>query len=123
MMHFLPVRFKPAGSIASWCASWKRSGLPVFLGVLLSFQLAAQQITVTGKVTSSEDGNPVPGASVLVKGTTTGTTTDANGVYTLEVPTNATLVFSFIGYTAQEVAIGAQSTVDISLLPDITELS
>ncbi len=83
-----------------------------------------QEVTITGKVTSSGDGDNLPGVNVVIKGTTQGTTTDADGKYTLKVPSaNTTLVFSFIGYTAQEVVIGAQTVIDIALQADIQQLN
>lgn len=82
----------------------------------------AQSRTVTGKVTSAEGG--IPGVSVLLKGTTTGTTTDSEGGYSLAVPDgNGTLVFSYIGYTTEEAAIDNRSVVDVSLVPDVKSLS
>jgi len=79
-------------------------------------------IQVSGKVTS-EDGEPLPGVSVLVKGTSTGTATSADGTYQLTVPETATLVFSFIGYTTEEVAVNNRTTINVSLQPDIKALS
>jgi TonB-linked SusC/RagA family outer membrane protein len=73
-----------------------------------------QDIRVTGRVISSE-GNPVAGASIVVKGSRTGTTTDANGNFSLSVPDNATLVFSSVGFEAQEVAIGGRTTINVTL--------
>ncbi len=79
-------------------------------------------VTVTGKVTD-EVNTPLPGVNVLVKGTTTGTTTNSDGLYTLTVPDeNSILVFSFIGYTTQEVALGNQNEVNVTLQPDIKSL-
>ncbi|AKD54651.1 SusC/RagA family TonB-linked outer membrane protein [Spirosoma radiotolerans] len=79
--------------------------------------------TVTGRVLD-ETGSPLPGVTVVLKGTTTGTTTNAEGVYTLSVPDgNATLTFSFIGYTTQDVAVNNRSTVDVRLVPNATELN
>ncbi|HHJ10829.1 MAG TPA: SusC/RagA family TonB-linked outer membrane protein, partial [Bacteroidetes bacterium] len=60
-------------------------------------RLQQQQMTVSGTVTD-EQGKPLPGVNIIIKGTTQGTITDANGKYTLSVPPNATLVFSFVGY-------------------------
>ncbi|MDX9880450.1 MAG: TonB-dependent receptor [Prolixibacteraceae bacterium] len=78
----------------------------------------AQQFSVNGKVTDIK-GESLPGVSVLVKGTTTGTITDNDGNYTLSgVPGNATLVFSFVGMKPQEVAINGQQTIDIVLNED-----
>lgn len=71
----------------------------------------AQQRTVKGKVTA-EDGSPLPGASVSIKGTNLGTITDAEGDYSLNVPPDAAvLVFSFIGYTSAEVIIGSREVI------------
>jgi TonB-linked SusC/RagA family outer membrane protein len=82
------------------------------------------QTTVSGKVTSQEDGSALPGVSVSIKGTTRGTTTDGNGKYSLAVDgADATLVFSFIGFATEEVAIGNRSTVDVQLVADMKSLS
>lgn len=79
--------------------------------------------TISGKVTG-EDGEPLPGASVIGKGTTLGTVTDSNGAYEINLPDEInTLVFSFIGYISEEVAIGSRSVIDIVLYPDVTQLS
>ena len=76
----------------------------------------AQSRTVTGRVTSGTEGGNIPGVNVLVKGTTTGAITDADGAYSVSVPGNgATLVFSFIGYATQEVPVGDRSTIDVQL--------
>lgn len=83
---------------------------------------ATQTNTLTGKV-SDENGMGLPGVTVVLKGTTRGTTTDANGNFSLSVPdANGTLVFSFIGYLSQEVQINNQSTFQISLVPDTKAL-
>jgi len=79
---------------------------------------------VSGKVTSSEDGSPVPGANVVLKGTTNGTVTDANGAYKLTVPSaGGTLVISFIGMQTIEAVIGDRSIVDGALGTDVKQLS
>ncbi|MBT1685943.1 SusC/RagA family TonB-linked outer membrane protein [Dawidia soli] len=78
---------------------------------------------VTGKVTSSDDNSPLPGVNILVKGTSNGTATDEQGNFQLAVTDSDVLVVSFIGYTVQEVPVGARTTVDISLVPEITSLS
>ncbi len=79
-------------------------------------------ITITGKV-SDENGNDFPGVNVIVKGSSVGTSTDINGRYSLEVPDeNAVLVFSFIGYATQEVAVGSRTTVDVAMAPDVQAL-
>jgi TonB-linked SusC/RagA family outer membrane protein len=82
-----------------------------------------QEVTVTGTVTSSEDGTSLPGVNVLVKGTNRGTTTDADGKYTIQVAGgDAVLIFSFIGYTSQEIAVASQSAIDVALVADIQQL-
>jgi TonB-linked SusC/RagA family outer membrane protein len=82
-----------------------------------------QQQRVTGQVTD-ESGAGFPGVNVVVKGTTVGTTTDADGKYSLEVgDANITLVFSFVGYAVQEVVVAGRTTVDVSLSPDIAALN
>lgn len=79
---------------------------------------------MTGKVTSTEDGSTIPGVNVVVKGTTNGTTTDADGNYRLSVPASGTvLVFSFIGLTTEEVSIGERTVVDMPMTADVTQLS
>ncbi|MGV3541232.1 MAG: SusC/RagA family TonB-linked outer membrane protein [Rufibacter sp.] len=83
-----------------------------------SQSLLVQNREVTGRVVSNEDGQPLPGVSVVVKGTTNGTSTDTNGNYTLAVNEGAVLVFSFIGYNVQEVTVGKKSKVDIRLVSD-----
>ncbi|HWZ17055.1 MAG TPA: SusC/RagA family TonB-linked outer membrane protein [Mucilaginibacter sp.] len=78
-------------------------------------QVFAQNRTVTGTVTSKEDGLPIPGVTVKVKGTSIGTQTNTAGKYTLSVPANATLVFSFLGYAPIEVSSGTKAAIDIAL--------
>ena len=78
---------------------------------------AQNSIAVSGTVTSSADGSALPGLSIVVKGTTTGTTTNADGKYTINVPDNGTLLFSFIGFTPQEVAVDGRNTIDITMEP------
>ncbi len=79
--------------------------------------------TITGQV-SDESGNKLPGVSVVVKGTSRGTTTDANGQYKLVIPdNNAILVFSFVGSVSQEVAVGSRSGIDVTLQTDNRSLS
>jgi len=68
---------------------------------------------VTGTVTAIEDGSSLPGVSILVKGTTTGVSTDFDGNYSIEVPANAVLVFSFVGETTQEIAVNGRSVINV----------
>ncbi len=99
--------------------------LCALIGVLFSSSyLYAQDRSVSGNVTSSDDGSPIPGANVLIKGTTNGTVTDIDGNYKLTVPVDGTsLVISFIGYSSQEIEVGSRSVIDAALLTDLTELS
>jgi TonB-dependent starch-binding outer membrane protein SusC len=84
----------------------------------------AQERTITGRILSKEDQTPVPGVSVLLKGTTTGTTTDAEGRYAISVPqAGGSLVFSFIGLETQTIEIGQNSSIDLQMSPDIQQLS
>jgi TonB-dependent starch-binding outer membrane protein SusC len=76
----------------------------------------AQQIQVSGTVSSAEDGMPLPGVTVLVKGTTNGTITNFDGLYRLAVPPGATLVFSFVGMTPQEIPLNGRNLIDVSLV-------
>lgn len=92
------------------------------LTLLFCVPILAQNITVTGQVTSSEDKSPLPGVSVLVKGSSRGASTQADGTYKIAVSKGETLQFSFIGFTTQTVVVGAQTTVDISLKPDASQL-
>src|SRR5690554_6948415 len=76
-------------------------------------------ITVSGTVSSQENGELLPGVNILVKGTTTGTVSDLDGAYSLTVQDeNATLVFSFIGFSHQEVPINGRSQIDVTMVPD-----
>ncbi len=85
------------------------------LSLFFCLSVMAQDATISGRVTSSDDGSALPGVSVQVKGTTRGTTTDANGRYTISASPRSTLVFSFIGFTNQEVAVGNRSNVTVTL--------
>lgn len=95
-----------------------------FVLMLVTVSVWAQERTVSGRVTSKEDGTSLPGVNVVVKGTATGTVTDADGSFKLSVASNnASLVFSFIGLQTQEVVIGDRAVVDVSLSLDVTQLS
>lgn len=95
-----------------------------FFTLVYNFEVMAQQKTITGTVISDEDGLGLPGATILVKGTTVGVTTDLDGKYSISVPSGSdVLVFSFVGLTSQEVTIGNQSTINITLLTDAKQLS
>ncbi|MBN8822183.1 MULTISPECIES: SusC/RagA family TonB-linked outer membrane protein [unclassified Spirosoma] len=98
----------------------KRLFISIFLLCLLGSTAWAQDRRVIGKVTSAEDGSPLPGVSILVKGTSKGTTTDGGGVFDLMVPSTkgTILVFSFVGTTTQEILVGNQSEINVSLVSD-----
>lgn len=80
------------------------------------------KITIKGKVTSSE-GEPLPGATILVKGTTSGTVTDINGNFSLDVPTgNETILITYVGYNSEEVALAGKTEFNITLSPLLAKL-
>src|SRR5688572_22091025 len=86
--------------------------------------LAREQvaISISGQV-KDEEGSPFPGVNIVVKGTSTGTTTDGDGKYSIEVPdANSVLIFSFVGYAAQEVPVGGRTAIDVTMTPDIEQL-
>jgi TonB-linked SusC/RagA family outer membrane protein len=89
--------------------------LLLLLCAALPAQLPAQNLNVSGTVRSSSSGDPVAGASVVVKGSTMGVTTDGNGGYTINAPADATLVFSFLGMSTVEEAIGGRGRIDVAL--------
>jgi hypothetical protein len=87
-------------------------------------QVAGNANEVRGKVTSAEDGSPLPGVNVVIKGTTAGTVTDARGEYSLPLTSDAqTLVFSFIGLQSQETQIGSRQVIDTQLALDVQQLT
>lgn len=100
-----------------WQLSLAGSSFMLFF-LLTSLQSVAQ---VTGTV-GGDDASELPGVSVVVKGTTIGTTTDVNGKYSIEAPANSTLTFSFVGYEAQEVQVGNQSVINVTLSTDAAAL-
>jgi len=101
---------------------WKSGALSLLLlGFALSVSFA-QQRTVTGTVTS-EDQGALPGVNIVVQGTTQGAVTTGDGNYSISISgDDATLVFSFIGYTTQAVPVGTQTILNITLAPDVTSL-
>ncbi|MGE5106216.1 MAG: SusC/RagA family TonB-linked outer membrane protein [Sphingobacteriales bacterium] len=100
----------------------KKSVLVCFL-VLLSVIQAMAQNTVTGKVTDSKDGTPLSGASITVRGSKTGTKTDAGGNFSISVSNNATLVVSMVNYKSQDVKVGTNTTLDIRMTLQSAELT
>ena len=103
MKKFLLVMLVP---LFMWSAAW------------------SQEKLVTGKVTSSDDGQSLPGVNVVVQGTSKGTTTDVDGNYSIQLaPSENTLVFTFVGFKAMTVDVGDRSSIDISLEMDVTSLN
>ncbi|QDA62076.1 SusC/RagA family TonB-linked outer membrane protein [Hymenobacter jejuensis] len=97
--------------------------MSILLMVTLLQQVTAQNRSVSGKVTDAQSGEGLPGVTVLVKGTTNGISTGADGTYTLSVPASGgTLVFSSIGYTTVERAIGSESQINLALASDTKQL-
>ncbi|MBL3657125.1 SusC/RagA family TonB-linked outer membrane protein [Fulvivirga sediminis] len=96
--------------------------LIIFMMVFFTHVSQAQHV-VSGTVISGAEQVGMPGVSVLIKGTSTGVTTDGDGSYSVSVPNeNSVLIFSFIGYKSQEVSVSGRSTIDISLEDDISQL-
>lgn len=96
----------------------------ILIAVALFNIAQAQERTISGKVTSADEGIPIPGVNVLVKGTTIGTVTDFDGNYKLTVPSGSeTLVFRFIGLETREIPIGNQTVIDVSMAADVQELT
>jgi TonB-linked SusC/RagA family outer membrane protein len=96
--------------------------LTCLLLVAFSSAYAQSSVTVKGTVTDAVTTEPVSFASIQVKGTMTGATTDALGNYTLKVPSNGILVFSFVGYKTQEVSVNGRETINIALAPETEQL-
>ncbi|TFV96152.1 SusC/RagA family TonB-linked outer membrane protein [Algoriphagus kandeliae] len=92
--------------------------------MMLSYEVSAQQRVITGQVISDEDGLGLPGATVLVKGTTVGTTTDLDGNYSISVPEGGEiLIFSFVGLETKEEVIGNRTVINVTLTTDAAQLS
>lgn len=88
------------------------------------FSLSAQNISIKGVVTSSEDGLSLPGANIIVSGTNNGTTTDIDGRFTLnKVDANATLIFSYAGFASQTIAVNGQETINVVLKSELKQLT
>ncbi|MGF1637783.1 MAG: SusC/RagA family TonB-linked outer membrane protein [Cyclobacteriaceae bacterium] len=97
--------------------------LLAFLALACSIQMTwAQQRTITGKVTSSDDPSGLPGVNVLIQGTSSGTVTDVSGNYSIEANQGDVLSFSSVGFISEQMTVGNQSTIDITLIADITAL-
>jgi len=88
---------------------------------LMTLAALAQQRVVTGTITD-DTGSPLPGVNIIVKGTTVGTVTDSNGTFSIAATENDVLIVSFIGFKAKEVAVGAQTRIDVSMESDVATL-
>ena len=103
----------------------KLSGKRLFMltfGIMMSLVVFGQQVRVSGTVTDAADRSTLPGVNVVVKGTLTGTITGLNGEYSLQAQPGDVLVFTFIGYLQQEVAVGNQTVVNVALQTDVQAL-
>ena len=100
------------------------TGILFGAALLLTSPLLAQLRTISGRVTANDDNTPVTGVNVVLKGTTTGALTDANGAYQINVPAGGgTLTFSFIGFATREMPLSTASTLNVALLTDTNQLS
>src|SRR4051812_10056415 len=103
---------------------WIRLVAIVFSFLVVNSPLLAQSREVSGTVTASDDNLTIPGVNIIVKGTTNGTTTDANGKFVIRVDDNAAVLeATSIGYATQEIVVGTQSVINIVLSPEIKTLS
>lgn len=101
----------------------RTSALAIVLSVLCVGSVLAQEKTVTGTVTGAESGQTLPGVNVTIQGTQTGTVTNAQGRYTIDVPgPEATLVFSFVGYQDQTVQVGDRTEINVALQESVGQL-
>ena len=96
----------------------------MFIMLFSAFAVTAQTTTITGTIMAGDDtGGPLPGVTVLEKGTSNGTVTDFDGNYSINITTsNPTLTFSYIGYVAQEILVGSQKVVNLTMKEDINQL-
>jgi TonB-dependent starch-binding outer membrane protein SusC len=95
----------------------------LFLAFAAGTVAYAQELTLTGKVTDAADGSTIPGATIVVKNTTTGTVTDIDGKYSLKVKSGDVIVISYVGYTTQEITVTNQKTLDIVLATGVKSLN
>ena len=96
--------------------------LTVLTSIMMTFTMA-QNLEISGTITAEEDGFPIPGANVIVKGTTIGVSSDFDGNYTISnVPPGSTLVFSFVGFVTQEIVVTESTILDVVLATDVATL-
>ena len=116
MMYHLPTtNYQPAHMQRSTLVKMLSRVFFIFLAFLISLPAMAQTKTVTGRVSSGTNNQPLSGVSVVVKGTNAGTSTDAGGNFSISAATGATLVFSYVGFADQQATVGASNTVDVTL--------
>ncbi|WP_291917950.1 TonB-dependent receptor [Chitinophaga sp.] len=101
---------------------WAQVSIASTFLLLISLFAFSQGKTISGKVTDANDHTPIPGVSVQIKNTSTGTITKSDGSFSLQAPANATLVFSFIGYQQQEVPIGNGTPLDVKMTAGVKSL-
>jgi TonB-linked SusC/RagA family outer membrane protein len=89
---------------------------------LIASAVIAQQRSISGKVTDQEDGAPLPGVSVVLKGTTQGTVSAGDGSFSINAEPSDVLIFSFIGFADQEITVGNRTTIDVVMVPSIEAL-
>ena len=94
----------------------------LLLFLLSSYSLFSQDIVVNGNITSSEDGFPLPGVNVVVLGTTRGVSSDFDGNYSISVSQGEVLEFSYIGFVTQNIPVGTQTTINVSMETDTQSL-
>jgi TonB-linked SusC/RagA family outer membrane protein len=94
----------------------------LIISAVSTFEGVAQGQNITGKVTAAAENTAIPGVNVLIKGTSRGTLTDPEGNYTIQAAPGEVLVFSFIGYTTQEIPVGTSATINVSLVEDVQNL-
>jgi len=80
------------------------------------------QVKITGTVTDASDGSPLPGANILIQGTTQGTVTDVDGVYSIEAPADAVLIISYMGYLSENIDVDGKTKINVVLTPDLARL-
>ena len=97
-----------------------RSYYVLLVGITLA--KVNQGVVVTGKVTSADDNESLPGVNIIEKGTSNGVVTDLDGSFSISINKDASLVFSSVGYVTQEIAVGNQSVINIALKQDVTQL-
>ncbi len=99
-----------------------KKAILALLVFMYSFASFAQGLQVKGVVTSADDGQPIPGVSVVVKGTTTGIITDIDGNYSVNAKNNSTLVFSFVGMKTQEIPVNSKTVINVVMATEQTDI-